>query len=398
MPYISKGRPKAKPAQRQNNSFRSNASSKKRTGSQSLTELKSPQKPALAYKSFKSFKSSKPSQTAKVSSTSNALLSTTKPSFLIVAEDQDGQRIDNYLTSRLKGLPKSRLYRLLRKGEVRVAKKRIKPDYRLQAGDEIRLPPLRLSEESHAKPISVERTADLMRRIIFEDDRWIILNKPSGMAVHGGSGVSFGVIEAMRHACIAENKTSAAVAAAGKLELAHRLDKDTSGCLVLSKRPSALKTFHTLLRAGEVEKIYWALVRGHWPAHLKKIDAPLQKFELKSGERMVAVNEEGKEALTEFKILKRYADTTLLEVTLRTGRTHQIRVHTAHAGYPVVGDEKYGDKIFNKQMRASGCKRLFLHASKLRFVVPEPKQVIAVEAALDSALQEVLDKMNNINS
>lgn len=299
----------------------------------------------------------------------------------VVDSAYEGQRIDNFLFSRLKGLPKSRVYRILRKGEVRVNKKRIKPDYRIKANDSIRIPPMRLdtNDAPTAAPSKTMRQM-LEKRVLYTDDNVVIINKPAGMAVHGGSGINLGVIESLRHMWPNERH----------LELAHRLDRDTSGCLLLAKKPSVLKQLHELFRQGQMEKIYLALVKGYWPKHVHYVDVPLKKYELRSGERMVNVDKEGKAALTDFRVIKRFDDTTLVEAKLHTGRTHQIRVHAAHAGHPIVGDEKYGDKDFNKQMRLKGYKRLFLHANSLSFVLPGSEQRITVKADLDPELQALL--------
>jgi len=304
------------------------------------------------------------------------------PQFWPVDDAHVGQRIDNFLLTRLKGLPKSHLYRIIRKGEVRVNKKRIKPDYRLQMGDTVRIPPLRLSVPSKTTP-SLGAQQLLANRILYEDKNLLIINKPAGMAVHGGSGVSFGVIETLRQARPQEKF----------LELVHRLDRETSGCLLLAKKPSILKELHALLRDKQMEKVYWALVCGYWPKNLHCVDAPLEKFELRSGERMVNVRADGKLAVTEFKIIQRFADTTLVEARPLTGRTHQIRVHALHAGHPIIGDEKYGDKEVNKKFRASGCKRLFLHAVRLSFVLPSTGQKIVVETQLDVELQDCMEQL-----
>jgi 23S rRNA pseudouridine955/2504/2580 synthase len=305
--------------------------------------------------------------------------------FLTIDDNHVGQRIDNFLITRLKGLPKSHLYRVLRKGEVRVNKKRIKPEYRLQLGDMVRVPPLRLSTQSNAPAKPSQNAQQLLTtRVLYEDKNLLIINKPSGMAVHGGSGVSLGVIEILR-AMRPQEKF---------LELVHRLDRDTSGCLMLAKKASVLKELHELLRSGNMEKKYWALVKGYWPKHLHIVDAPLKKYELRCGERMVNVDQEGKAAVTEFRVLQRFENTTLLEATLQTGRTHQIRVHALHAGYPLAGDDKYGDKDFNKNMRAYGCKRLFLHAVSLSFVLPTTGQRVSVSSEVDDSLKICLEKLS----
>jgi len=298
---------------------------------------------------------------------------------LEVDEGGAGQRIDNFLLKHLKGVPKTRVYRILRKGEVRVNKKRIKPDYRLNIGDLVRIPPIRVGEEPEHLPPSDKVLQQLRDCIIYEDDGLLILNKPSGLAVHGGSGLSYGVIEGLR----------ALRPEARFLELAHRLDRDTSGCLVIAKKRSVLRAFHTLLREGGMDKYYLALVMGRWKGGGRRIDAPLLKNELKSGERLVRVSEEGKPSLSIFTPLTIYKDATLMRVKLITGRTHQVRVHAQHSGHPIAGDDKYGDEAFNRVMAGRGLKRLFLHAAELRFTLPE-HVTVQVEAPLDENLQRLL--------
>lgn len=303
--------------------------------------------------------------------------------FLTVDALQEGQRIDNFIIKHAKGLPKSHVYQILRKGEVRVNKKRIKPDYRIKAGDVVRLPPLRLSAPSAPQIPSQTLQQLLTDRILFEDKGLLIVNKPSGIAVHGGSGISIGIIEALRSMRPKELS----------LELVHRLDRETSGCLVLAKKPSVLKEVHELLRTGQVEKRYLALVEGHWPNYLREIDEPLKKFHLQSGERMVSVDSSGKSSLTTFRIIQRFADATLVEAQPKTGRTHQIRVHATHAGHPIIGDDKYGEKDVNKKFRALGCKRLFLHASAITFILPTTGKNYSIKAPLDSELESLLTKL-----
>lgn len=304
---------------------------------------------------------------------------------LTVAADQVGQRLDNYLLSRLKGLPKSRLYRIIRKGEVRVNKKRVKPDYRLEINDVIRIPPLRLSAPNTKISPSEKLTALFEKSIIFEDKNFLAINKPSGIAVHGGSGIQLGVIETLR-ALRPQQKF---------LELVHRLDRDTSGCLLIAKKSSILKELHELLRAGGgIKKTYLALVLGHWPLSLKKIDVPLYKNQLQSGERIVRVHESGKNCLTEFHPIQSFVNTTLIEAIPITGRTHQIRVHAQYAKHPIIGDEKYGDKLANKQMRELGCKRLFLHASELEFYLPSIEQRFQLKAELPNDLNHCLKQLS----
>jgi len=301
---------------------------------------------------------------------------------LTVAAEYDGQRIDNFLLRHLKGVPKTLIYRILRRGEVRVNKGRIKPTYRVQAGDEIRIPPLRRGASESINP-SRGSIAAIQNRILYEDERLIIINKPCGMAVHGGSGVSYGVIEAMRHWRQDLHY----------LELVHRLDRETSGCLVLAKKRSALRQLHELFRTGGVDKRYLALVRGRWTLGKQTIDVPLRKNTLRSGERVVRVSAEGKQAVSIFRPLAIGDMASLLEVDIQTGRTHQIRVHAAHAGHPIAGDDKYGDDGFNRQIRRLGCPRLFLHARSLAFTLEEPHKSIAVNAPLDPELEQILDKL-----
>lgn len=301
---------------------------------------------------------------------------------LEISSDLAGQRLDNFLMARLKGVPRSLVYRIVRKGEVRVNKGRIKPDYRLKAGDLVRVPPVRVSETDTTQPAK-----GLQRRIeeaiIFEDKSLLVINKPSGIAVHGGSGVSHGVIEALR----------AQRPDAHFLELVHRLDRDTSGCLLIAKKRSALRNLHEQLRLHQMDKVYQALVKGNWGSKQRVIDAPLRKNILKSGERMVKVTADGKPAKSIFSPMQCSDIASLVKVKLETGRTHQIRVHAAHAGHPIAGDEKYGDDDFNQRMKKSGLKRLFLHAWSLTFNLPDSGEPLKVEAPLDEHLLSVLKKL-----
>lgn len=300
--------------------------------------------------------------------------------YVTIEADFAGQRIDNFLVTRLKGVPKTHIYKILRKGEVRVNKKRIQPSYRLQEGDQVRVPPLKLdAPKTHPTP-NQNLITTLTDRIIYEDDKVMIINKPSGIAVHGGSGVRLGLVEALRNM----------FPKLPQLELAHRLDSDTSGCLVLGKKRSALREIHDLFRNGQVSKKYLALTKGHWDESEFRVDAPLQKNQLAGGERIVKVNKEGKASLTEFAPLKSFKDAMLVEATLHTGRTHQIRVHAQYCNHSIAGDEKYGDREFNKQMRQLGLKRLFLHAHSVEFVLPSTGQKIQAKASLDNDLEELL--------
>ncbi|MDG6895499.1 23S rRNA pseudouridine(955/2504/2580) synthase RluC [Volucribacter amazonae] len=304
---------------------------------------------------------------------------------LKISDDEAGQRIDNYLLTKLKGVPKSLIYRIVRKGEVRVNKGRIKPEYKLQAGDEVRIPPVKMPEKNTV-PVSnkLSKVAQLEQQIIFEDDCLLVLNKPSGIAVHGGSGLDFGVIEALR----------ALRPEARYLELVHRLDRDTSGILLVAKKRSALRHLHQQLRDKQIQKEYLALVRGQWQSHCKVINVPLNKNELASGERIVRVNEQGKPSETRFRIEERYGEfATLVKALPITGRTHQIRVHTQYAGHPIALDDKYGDKNFDEKLTALGLKRLFLHAVAIRLTHPKSEQTLYLQAPLDPQLKQVLRQL-----
>ncbi len=314
--------------------------------------------------------------------------SSPKVRFVEINEDQAGQRIDNFLLNQLKGVPKSLVYRIVRKGEVRVNKGRIKPEYRLKAGDQVRIPPVRQPEPRTATVLPDALLQQVESRILFEDKRILVVNKPSGLAVHGGSGLNFGIIEvvrALRPEC-------------AQLELVHRLDRDTSGCLILAKKRSALRRLHEQLRDGSMKKRYLTLLKGTWPGKQRWVDAPLLKNVVQSGERRVFVDNRGKPARTLF-MPEVVTDTaSLMAVKLDTGRTHQIRVHAQYLGQPVAGDDKYGDDRFNREMRESGLRRLFLHAASLSFTLPDPETgqavPIKVKAALDSELLDVLKKLN----
>ena len=272
-----------------------------------------------------------------------------------IDSERAGQRIDNFLRTELPGVPKGRLYRLLRRGEVRVNGGRIKAEYKLAEGDEVRIPPARIREEG--APPSQKMTNDILDSVIYEDKRLLVLNKPSGIAVHGGSGISHGVIELMRHAR-PELKD---------LALVHRIDRETSGCLVLTKKRSALRDLHECFRDGKVEKNYLALVVGDWQLGEQNIDAPLYVQNREQGERHVIVNHKGKPALTKVSLSRTFGDYSLLQCAPQTGRTHQIRVHLEHAGHPIAGDERYGDDDANRRARKFGLKRLFLHAQSIAF-------------------------------
>lgn len=275
---------------------------------------------------------------------------------LAIGPERDGQRIDNALVTLLKGVPKSMIYRLLRTGQVRVNGKRAKPETRLADGDMLRIPPIRLAERENSSAAPEAMVASVAEAVIFEDKHFLVIDKASGIASHGGSGVSHGAIELMR---AARPKDS--------LELVHRLDRDTSGVLVLAKTRAGLVGLQAAIRAGEVTKQYLCLMVGHPTKAKFDVNAPLRKSILQGGERMVRVSEDGKPALTFFREVEQYPGARLMQATLGTGRTHQIRVHAAHIGHPLAGDPKYGDKEANKRYRAMGLHRMFLHAAHLSF-------------------------------
>jgi 23S rRNA pseudouridine955/2504/2580 synthase len=305
---------------------------------------------------------------------------------LEVTEDEAGQRLDNYLHKRLGGLPRSRVFRIIRKGEVRVNGKRASPETRLALADKVRVPPVNLAppEPKVARPSSTLN--DLIAgSIIHEDERLMVIDKPAGVAVHGGSGVSFGVIETLR-----------ALRPEQTLELVHRLDRDTSGCLLIAKRGSTLRSLHALLREDGFEKRYLVLVKGPWDLGEKRIDVPLRTDTRVGGERTVKVAAGGKPSVSIFRPVEFFGRiATLLEVMLETGRTHQIRVHAAHAGHPVAGDEKYGDAAFNESMRALGLKRMFLHAHSVSFDWPEGGQ-FSINTPLPPDLGAVVDQLTTM--
>ena len=299
--------------------------------------------------------------------------------FCVVSEDEAGQRIDNFLVTRLKGVPKSRVYRLLRKGEVRVNKGRIKPEYRLQAGDSVRIPPVRVAAAAPVPAPSASLRTHLQGSVLYEDEELLVVDKPAGLAVHGGSGVALGLIEALR---AARNND--------RLELVHRLDKGTSGCLLVAKKRSALRNLQQQIRDRSVDKIYLALVDGRWPRGLSVMDAPLEKRTTQGGEKVVFAHRDGQSAVTHFVIRKQLEEMTLLEVALETGRTHQIRVHCQLAGHPLLGDDKYGDQARNQRLRQQGLKRMFLHAHRLQFVHPSSGERLQIESPLPDDLVAVV--------
>ncbi|NVK38220.1 MAG: 23S rRNA pseudouridine(955/2504/2580) synthase RluC [Gammaproteobacteria bacterium] len=305
-----------------------------------------------------------------------------------VSLDYAGQRLDNFLMSRIKGAPKSLIYRIIRKGEVRVNKGRTKPDYKLKTGDLVRIPPVRVKEENKIENVPDRLAADIESAILFEDDYLIAVNKPRGMAVHGGSGISLGLIEALR---VIRPDIK-------RLELVHRLDRDTSGVILVAKKRSVLVALHEMLqKKSGIQKRYWALVYGSWPKHMKDVTAPLIKNELQSGERIVRVSQQGKPCHTRYSLERRFEGYTLVNAEPVTGRTHQIRVHCQFSGHAIVGDEKYATDDELKQARQQGARRLFLHAKSLRFVHPQTKENLLLEAPIDSAFDAFLNALAPIN-
>lgn len=304
-----------------------------------------------------------------------------------VEPPQKGQRLDNFLMRHLKGVPRSRIYRIIRRGEVRVNKKRSKPEYRLEIGDQVRIPPFTGSDEPVVPKPGPGLSKLLRESVILEDDNLLIIAKPAGLAVHGGSGVRLGLIEAVRQI---DPKWQQA-------ELAHRLDRDTSGCLVLCKNMNYLKDIQKQLKAKTVEKHYYALVHGQWPDHIQEVDAPLQKNVLSSGERMVRVEKGGKASRTRFQVLERFKGCSLVLAMPETGRTHQIRVHCQYAGHPIVGDSKYVDDARSASARGllPAVKSLCLHAYSIRFSSPVDGADVAVQSPPNDQFAELLGKLGN---
>jgi 23S rRNA pseudouridine955/2504/2580 synthase len=299
-----------------------------------------------------------------------------------IGPERDGQRIDNALMTLLKGVPKSMIYRLLRTGQVRVNGKRAKPDTRLSDGDRLRIPPVRTAERPPDLAPTPDMVAAVATAVIFEDKHFLVIDKPSGIASHGGSGVSHGAIELLRAARPAQH-----------LELAHRLDRDTSGVLVLAKTRAGLTGLQAAIRAGEVTKQYLCLMVGHPPKARFDVNAPLLKSVLQGGERMVRVADNGKPSLTFFREMEQYTGARLMQATLGTGRTHQIRVHAAHVGHPLAGDLKYGDREANKRFREKGLHRLFLHAAHLGFELEG--RAYGFSTPLPDDLRNFLDALGN---
>lgn len=303
----------------------------------------------------------------------------TQVQFVDIDQDMAGQRIDNFLRNQLKSIPKSMVYRIVRKGEVRVNKKRVKAEYKLQAGDVVRIPPVTVEEKAPevAPSTKLNKVAELEDMIIYEDEHMLILNKPSGTAVHGGSGLKFGAIEALR----------ALRPQARFLELVHRIDRDTSGILLVAKKRSALRHLQAQFREKTVQKYYFALVMGEWKASCKVVNAPLLKNEVNS---IVRVNPNGKPSETRFKVLERFPDATLIQASPITGRTHQIRVHVQYAGHPIGWDDRYGDRRFDAYTAKVGLDRLFLHAANIKFQHPSNDEWMEINAPMCRKLEGVL--------
>jgi len=298
--------------------------------------------------------------------------------FLSVTEAEAGQRLDNYLMRVLQGVPKARVYRAIRKGEVRVNKGRVKPETNLAADDNVRVPPLTETAKRNQRASS-KWTRILSQRVVLDEPDLLVLDKPAGLAVHGGSGIDVGLIETLRQMYPDERY----------LELVHRLDRDTSGLIMIARRAATLRALHELLRKDGVDKRYQCLVEGRWPSSVAHVDAPLEKYSLASGERLVKVAASGKRARTEFRVLRRFQRTTLVEAKPITGRTHQIRVHCRHAGHPILGDEKYSTPSTEALTEAINLPRLFLHAASLRF------QLAGEAVSLDSSLPDELAALLN---
>jgi 23S rRNA pseudouridine955/2504/2580 synthase len=303
-----------------------------------------------------------------------------------VTADESGQRIDNFLMRHFKTVPRSRVYRLLRKGEVRVNRKRVDAEYRIQAGDEVRLPPVRIEADTQPGRPSSSLLELIEGAVIFQDRHLLVIDKPAGVAVHGGSGMSFGVIETLRASRPRET-----------LELVHRLDRDTSGCLLVARDRSTLTALHALIRNGGMHKTYLALVAGSWQLGTKRIDAPLATDNRQHGERHVRVAEAGKDSVSVFKPVQFFGSlATLMEVDIPTGRTHQIRVHASFAGHPLLGDDKYGDRVRNADLKSHGLKRTFLHAQSVAFDWPGSGVPFHVSAPLPKELAAVLDAITPV--
>ena len=313
-------------------------------------------------------------------------MSESRVQFIELSDEESGQRLDNYLMRVLGGVPKTRIYKAIRTGEVRVNKGRAKPERKLNAGDVIRIPPISIAAREEGRRVPDRWSQRIDRSIIHNDSELMVIDKPTGLAVHGGSGVQFGLIESLRQMFPDQRY----------MELVHRLDRDTSGLVMIAKRASVLRELHTLLRGDGVDKRYLALVVGKWPAYRARVEASLEKSALPSGERIVRVTPEGRRSLTDFRVIERYRGATLIEAKPVTGRTHQIRVHAQHAGHPILGDAKYGSEEQLNIAKTHGLKRLFLHAQRLEFRLGG--QRYRFEAPLDNELSTVCDSFGSKSS
>ena len=307
-----------------------------------------------------------------------------KVQHITVIKDREGQRIDNFLLAHVGKIPKSLVYRWLRKGEVRVNKKRVKQTYRVVCDDIVRIPPVFLEPNTSEEKLKKLDFSYLEDFILYEDKDFIVMNKPTGLAVHGGSGLDSGLIERLR--VLRPNEK--------KLELVHRLDRDTSGCILIAKKYSILTYFHEQLRERKVKKVYHALVSGLWPKSITKIDKPLKKFVPSSGERFVRVDQEGKASLTTTRVLESFSDCTLVQASPHTGRTHQLRVHLQSVGHPILGDRKYSKRELDKPFMDKGLNRLFLHAYELTFIKPGTDESMTIRAEYDAVLEKVIKRVS----
>ncbi len=305
--------------------------------------------------------------------------------WVTVTEDQADQRLDNFLMARLRGVPRSTVYRIVRKGEVRVNRGRARPDTRLRAGDEVRIPPVVQKERPPSVKPGTRVQAVMEQAVVYEDEALLVVNKPAGIAVHGGSGLSFGLIEVLR----------AARPEGRFLELVHRLDRDTSGLVMVAKKRSALRFLQEELRQKRIRKRYHALVAGDWSASVTEVTQPLLRYEMPNGERRVRVDVGGKPSVTRYRCLERFSGYSLVEASPVTGRTHQIRVHSAWAGHPIAGDDKYMDAASLKAFRAQGGGRLMLHARGLEFRMPGTEQMMALEAPYDESFEQMLQALRS---
>ncbi|QCI24983.1 23S rRNA pseudouridine(955/2504/2580) synthase RluC [Buchnera aphidicola (Rhopalosiphum padi)] len=309
---------------------------------------------------------------------------TTSVSIIYINEDMINQRIDNFLQKKFKNVPKSMIYRIIRTGKIRINKKRIKPHYKLKIGDKLRIPPIKIMYKEKNSIFVTKYEKNLLNNILYEDNHLLIINKPSGIAVHGGSGINLGVIECFRKLRPLEKF----------LELVHRIDRDTSGVLMLAKKRKSLVLLHKQMREKKIQKKYLALVHGLWPISLRKISEPLLKTQLQNKQKKVSINKEGKPSETCFRIKKQYLFTTLVSITPKTGRTHQIRVHTLYAGHPILFDKRYGKRDLDSNIKnKTKINRLLLHATSINFLHPENGKKMHITAPLDVNFENYLNTL-----